>query len=89
MVPTSSSQELNMPKANQVTKGSNRRAFLKTAPAVAAAAAITAPASARAQGTAADKPVKKVHWNDGKRPEKVVHPELAQQPMVQVSDTAS
>jgi 2-iminobutanoate/2-iminopropanoate deaminase len=47
---------------------SNRRAFLKKAPAVAVAAAVMAPASARAQET--EKPVKKVHWNGGKRPEK-------------------
>jgi 2-iminobutanoate/2-iminopropanoate deaminase len=50
---------------------SNRRAFLKKAPAVAAAAAVAVPASARAQEPAAsDKPVKKVLWNGGKRPEK-------------------
>jgi 2-iminobutanoate/2-iminopropanoate deaminase len=49
---------------------SNRRAFLKKAPAVAVAAAVMAPASARAQGGTPDKPVKKVHWNGGKRPEK-------------------
>jgi 2-iminobutanoate/2-iminopropanoate deaminase len=48
---------------------SNRRAFLKTAPAVAAAAAVAAPASVLAQGTA-DKPVKKVHYRSGKPPEK-------------------
>jgi enamine deaminase RidA (YjgF/YER057c/UK114 family) len=48
---------------------SNRRAFLKNAPAVAAAAAVAAPASALAQSTAAEKPVKKVHWNNNKRPE--------------------
>jgi 2-iminobutanoate/2-iminopropanoate deaminase len=58
-----------MPKANQVTRRSNRRAFLKKAPAVAVAAAIAAPVSARAQGSA-EKPVKKVHWNNGQRPEK-------------------
>jgi 2-iminobutanoate/2-iminopropanoate deaminase len=49
---------------------SNRRAFLKKAPAVAVAAAVMAPASARAQGGMPDKPVKKVHWNGGERPEK-------------------
>jgi 2-iminobutanoate/2-iminopropanoate deaminase len=49
---------------------SNRRAFLKKAPAVAvAAAAVVAPATARAQG-ASEKPVKKVLWNNGQRPEK-------------------
>jgi 2-iminobutanoate/2-iminopropanoate deaminase len=61
---------MNMPKANPVTKKSNRRAFLKKAPAVAAAAAVAAPATALAQGAAGEKPVKKVLWNGGKRPEK-------------------
>ena len=50
-------------------KTTNRRSFLKAAPAAAAAAVVAAPAAASAQGTAAA-PVKKVHWNDGKRPEK-------------------
>lgn len=45
---------------------SNRRRFLRNASAVAAAAAV--PAVAQAQGS--DKPTKKVHWRDGKRPEK-------------------
>ena len=50
---------------------SNRRTFLKrAAPAVAAAAAVAAPVTARAQGTPAEKPVKKVHWNGGKPPAK-------------------
>jgi 2-iminobutanoate/2-iminopropanoate deaminase len=54
---------------------SNRRAFLKKGPAavaVATAAAATAalPAEAAAQGGAGEKPVKKVLWNNGKRPEK-------------------
>jgi len=40
---------------------SNRRNFLKNAPAVAAAAAVTAPVGAFAQGT--DKPVKKIIRN--------------------------
>ena len=44
---------------------SNRRAFLKTAPLVAAAAAV--PAGVAAQ-SAADKPVKKVHYASGKPP---------------------
>ena len=48
---------------------SNRRAFLKRAPAVAAAAAVAAPAAALAQGSP-DKPVKKVHYASGKPPEK-------------------
>ena len=49
---------------------SNRRAFLKKAPAVAvAAAAVAVPSTARAQGTA-DKPVKKVFYRSGKPPEK-------------------
>jgi 2-iminobutanoate/2-iminopropanoate deaminase len=49
-------------------KTSNRRTFLKAAPA-AAAAAVAVPVTATAQGTAAA-PVKKVHWTGGKRPEK-------------------
>ncbi len=48
---------------------SNRRTFLKKAPAAAAAAVVAAPAAALAQGTA-DKPVKKVHYASGKPPEK-------------------
>jgi 2-iminobutanoate/2-iminopropanoate deaminase len=46
---------------------SNRRAFLKAAPAAAAAAVVSAPAAARAQGSA-EKPVKKVFYRDGKKP---------------------
>src|SRR5215475_100952 len=46
---------------------SNRRKFLAKASAVAAAAAV--PATARAQGSST-RPVKKVYWPDGKRPEK-------------------
>jgi 2-iminobutanoate/2-iminopropanoate deaminase len=48
---------------------SNRRSFLSKAPAVvvgAAAATSTARADDKTQGG----PVKKVHWSDGKRPEK-------------------
>ena len=49
----------------------NRRTFLAKAPAAAAAAAAVAlPAAAAEAQTASDKPVKKVHWPDGKRPEK-------------------
>ena len=48
---------------------SNRRTFLKKAPAAAAAAVVAAPAAALAQGTA-DKPVKKVHYASGKPPDK-------------------
>jgi enamine deaminase RidA (YjgF/YER057c/UK114 family) len=48
---------------------SNRRTFLRQAPAVAAAATVAAPAVAQAQG-AAEKPVKKVHYASGKPPEK-------------------
>ncbi len=47
---------------------SNRRAFLAKAPAVAVAAA--AASSAGAADKADGKPVKKVHWSGGKRPEK-------------------
>jgi enamine deaminase RidA (YjgF/YER057c/UK114 family) len=51
--------------------GSNRRKFLKQAPAAAAAAAALVPAAASAQPTAAQgAPTKKVHWSGGKKPEK-------------------
>jgi 2-iminobutanoate/2-iminopropanoate deaminase len=53
-------------------KTTNRRSFLKGAPAAAAAAAAAVaatPIAAAAQGTPSA-PVKKVHWNDGKKPEK-------------------
>jgi len=46
---------------------SNRRSFLAKAPAVALAAAAASPAAAADKG---GKPVKKVHWNEGKRPDK-------------------
>jgi 2-iminobutanoate/2-iminopropanoate deaminase len=49
---------------------SNRRSFLKNAPAVAVAAAVAAPATALAQGGTPDKPVKKVFYASGKKPEK-------------------
>src|SRR5262245_20189773 len=63
---------------------SNRRRFLAQAPAAAAAVVASAsvvsaeekPAKAAAEKTAtpaaapAEKPVKKVHWNEGKKPEK-------------------
>ena len=48
---------------------SNRRAFLKNAPAVAAAAAIV-PATVSAQGGTPEKPTKKVFYRSGKPPEK-------------------
>jgi 2-iminobutanoate/2-iminopropanoate deaminase len=51
----------------RATRRSDRRRFLKHAPAAAAMAAL-APAAAEAQETA--KPVKKVHWANGKPPEK-------------------
>jgi enamine deaminase RidA (YjgF/YER057c/UK114 family) len=47
---------------------SNRRRFLAQGSAVAAAVAV--PPVARAQTGATDRPVKKVHWAGGKRPEK-------------------
>jgi 2-iminobutanoate/2-iminopropanoate deaminase len=50
-------------------KTTNRRSFLKAAPAAAAAAVAVTPAVASAQGTPAA-PVKKVHWSGGKPPEK-------------------
>ena len=46
----------------------NRRTFLKNAPAMAAAAG--AAASTTPTARADEKPVKKVHWDDGKKPEK-------------------
>ena len=46
---------------------SNRRRFLATAPAVALVAGA---AGSEAAQKADDKPAKKVHWPDGKRPEK-------------------
>jgi len=50
---------------------SNRRSFLAKAPAVAlGAATATATSTARADDKATGGPVKKVHWTDGKRPEK-------------------
>ena len=48
---------------------STRRGFLAKAPALAAAAAASAPLAAAAQATS-EKPMKKVHWADGKPPEK-------------------
>jgi 2-iminobutanoate/2-iminopropanoate deaminase len=48
---------------------SNRRTFLKQAPAAAAAAVVATPVAALAQA-GADKPTKKVHYGDGKMPEK-------------------
>lgn len=47
----------------------NRRAFLKHAPAAAAAAVVSAPLAAGAQ-SAPDKPAKKVHYAGGKPPDK-------------------
>ena len=46
----------------------NRRRFLAQASAVAAAAAV--PSAARAQERTIARPAKKVHWSEGKRPEK-------------------
>jgi 2-iminobutanoate/2-iminopropanoate deaminase len=48
---------------------SNRRSFLAKAPVVALGAA-AATSTTRADDKAKDGPVKKVHWTDGKRPEK-------------------
>jgi 2-iminobutanoate/2-iminopropanoate deaminase len=47
---------------------SSRRGFLSKASVAAAAAAVPAVAAAQTQG--GEKPTKKVHWRDGKRPEK-------------------
>jgi len=49
-------------------KQSTRRRFLARAPVVAVAAAL--PPTAGAQDRPAEKPVKKVHWDGGKPPEK-------------------
>ena len=54
----------------RVNPKASRRAFLKKGPAIAAAAAVAAPSAALAQGTAAEKPTKKVHYASGKPPEK-------------------
>ena len=51
-------------------KKPTRRRFLAQVPAVAVTAAAIAPAAVHAQEKAADTPVKKVHWDGGKRPEK-------------------
>jgi len=48
---------------------SNRRAFLRKAPAAAAAAVVAVPATALAQGGAPEKPTKKVFYRSGKPPE--------------------
>jgi enamine deaminase RidA (YjgF/YER057c/UK114 family) len=56
------------PRVNP-SKTTNRRSFLKAAPAAAAAAEAVTPVAAAAQGTPAA-PVKKVHWSGGKPPEK-------------------
>ena len=52
-----------------MAKATNRRGFLKRAPAVAVAAAVAAPAPMLAQA-GAEKPTKKVHYANGKPPEK-------------------
>jgi 2-iminobutanoate/2-iminopropanoate deaminase len=49
---------------------SNRRTFLKKAPAVAVAAAAAGSTTVLAQEAAAEKPTKKVHYASGKPPEK-------------------
>jgi 2-iminobutanoate/2-iminopropanoate deaminase len=50
---------------------SNRRRFLTQAPAIAVGAAAAGAATAASAADAKDaKPVKKVHWKDGKVPEK-------------------
>ena len=52
-----------------MAKATNRRGLLKRAPAVAVAAAVAAPAPMLAQA-GAEKPTKKVHYANGKPPEK-------------------
>ena len=51
-------------------KKPTRRSFLAQVPAVAVTAAAVAPAAVHSQERPADKPVKKVHWDGGKPPEK-------------------
>ena len=51
-------------------KKTTRRNFLANVPAAAVTTGAVLPAAASAQERPADKPVKKVHWDDGKRPEK-------------------
>jgi enamine deaminase RidA (YjgF/YER057c/UK114 family) len=55
---------------DEMATKSNRRTFLKKAPAVAAAAAVAVPVAAHAQGAAAEKPVKKVLDAKGQPPAK-------------------
>src|SRR5258705_10364305 len=68
-----------MPKSNATEKlrrTRSRRAFLKNAPAAAVAAAVvTAPSTARAQGTA-DKPGKKVFRGPNAKPPDPANPPL-------------
>lgn len=59
----------------QTKTSATRRAFLKKAPAIAATAAaagaaVAATSTAAHAQSAGEKPVKKVHWNNGKKPEK-------------------
>jgi 2-iminobutanoate/2-iminopropanoate deaminase len=51
-------------------KRTTRRSFLAGVPAAAVTTAAVMPAAASALERPADKPVKKVHWDDGKPPEK-------------------
>jgi 2-iminobutanoate/2-iminopropanoate deaminase len=51
-------------------KKPTRRRFLAGTPAVAMIAAVATPVATRAQEKPADKPVKKIHWEGGKRPDK-------------------
>ena len=54
----------------RVNPKASRRAFLKKGPAIAAAAAVAAGAAAKPALAHDEKPVKKVIWKDGKKPEK-------------------
>ena len=49
---------------------SHRRKFLKQAPVMVVAAAATAPAGVRAEPQDPNRPIKQVHWSEGKRPER-------------------
>jgi enamine deaminase RidA (YjgF/YER057c/UK114 family) len=51
-------------------KKPTRRRFLANAPVAAATAVASVPVVASAQASSSDKPVKKVHWAEGKKPEK-------------------
>ncbi len=63
-------QQVKGDKQAGVSGTSSRRTFLTKAPALAVAAAAAAPVAVMAQEPGGGKPAKKVHWNNGKKPEK-------------------